>query len=109
MRRREFVGVLGGAAAATIWLRTSRAQPSSARIFRIGFLGLPSADSLPKRTEAFRAGLRDLGYQEGRDIVIEYRWADSHYDLLPALLAELIHLNLDMIVAHGTPWVTPAN
>jgi len=108
MRRRDFVGVVGGAAAATIWPRTSRAQPSSAKVFRIGFLGLPSADSLPKRTEAFRAGLRDLGYQAGRDIVIEYRWADSHYDRLPALLAELINLNVDVIVTHGTPGVTAA-
>jgi putative ABC transport system substrate-binding protein len=108
MRRREFVKVLGGAAAATIWPCTSRAQPSSAKVFRIGFLGLPSADSLPKRTEAFRAGLRDLGYQEGRDIGIEYRWADSHYDRLPALLAELINLNVDVIVTHGTPGVMAA-
>src|ERR1700681_4469232 len=59
IRRREFVGLLGGAAAATIWPLTSRAQASSAKVFRIGFLGSPSADSLPKRTEAFRAGLRD--------------------------------------------------
>jgi putative ABC transport system substrate-binding protein len=108
IRRREFVGLLGGAAAATIWPLTSRAQASSAKVFRIGFLGLPSADSLPKRTEAFRAGLRDLGYQEGRDIVIEYRWADSKYDRLPALLAELINLNVDLIVTHGTPGVTAA-
>jgi len=108
MRRREFVGLLGGAAAATIWPLTSRAQASSAKVFRIGFLGSPSADSLPKRTEAFRAGLRDLGYQEGRDIVIEYRWADSKYDRLPALLAELINPNVDLIVTHGTPGVTAA-
>jgi putative ABC transport system substrate-binding protein len=60
------------------------------------------------RTEAFRAGLRDLGYQEGRDIVIEYHWADSHYDRLPALLAELINLNVDVIVTHGTPGVAVA-
>jgi putative tryptophan/tyrosine transport system substrate-binding protein len=66
MRRREFVGFLGAAAVA-IWPRASRAQQSSAKVFRIGFLGLPSADSLPKRTEAFRAGLRDLGYEEGRN------------------------------------------
>ena len=108
MRRREFVGVLGGVAAATIWPRASRAQQSSGKVFRIGFLGLPAADSLPKRTEAFRAGLRDLGYQEGRDIVIEYRWADSHYDRLPALLAELINLRVDVIVTHGTPGVMAA-
>src|SRR5713226_6442638 len=112
MRRREFVGVLGGAAAATIWPHTSRAQPSSARVFRIGFLGSPSADSLPKRTEAFRAGLRDLGYQEGRDIVIEYRWADNKYDRLPVLLAELINLNAkpaDLPVEQATRFQTILN
>jgi putative ABC transport system substrate-binding protein len=107
MRRREFVGLLGGAAAASIRPRVSRAQ-SSGKIFRIGFLGLPSADSLPKRTEAFRMGLRGLGYQEGRDVVIEYRWADSNYSRLPALLAELIDLKVDVIVTHGTPGVTAA-
>ena len=66
------------------------AQQPSTKVFRIGFLGLSTADSLPKRPEAFRAGLRDLGYQEGRDFVIEYRWADGNYDRLPALLADLI-------------------
>ena len=108
MRRREFVGLLGGVAATTIWPRASRAQQSSGKVFRIGFLGLPAADGLPKRTEAFRAGLRDLGYQEGRDVVIEYRWADSNYDRLPALMAELINLRVDVIVTHGTPGVMAA-
>jgi putative ABC transport system substrate-binding protein len=108
MRRREFVGLLGGVAVTTIWPRASRAQQSSGKVFRIGFLGLPAADSLPKRTEAFRAGLRDLGYQEGRDVVIEYRWADSDYGRLPALLAELINLRVDVIVTHGTPGVMAA-
>jgi ABC-type uncharacterized transport system substrate-binding protein len=107
MRRREFVGLLGGAAATAIWPRVSRAQ-SSGKVFRIGFLGLPSADSLPKRTEAFRMGLRDLGYQEGRDVVIEYRWADSNYSRLPALFAELIDLKVDVIVTHGAPGVLAA-
>ena len=69
---------------------------------------MPAADGLPKRTEAFRAGLRDLGYQEGRDVVIEYRWADSNYDRLPALMAELINLRVDVIVTHGTPGVMAA-
>jgi hypothetical protein len=54
----------------------------SAKVFRVGFLGLPTANSLPKRPEGFRAGLRDLGYREGRDFVIEYRWADGKYDQL---------------------------
>jgi putative tryptophan/tyrosine transport system substrate-binding protein len=100
MTRREFIALLSGAAVA--WpLGTSAQQPG--KVFRIGFLGLTTAESLPKRPEAFRAGLRDLGYQEGRDIVIEYRWADEKYDRLPALLAELVRLNVDVIVTHGTP------
>jgi len=101
MRRREFITLIGGAAAA--WPFATRAQKLSAKVFRIGFLGTPTADSLPKRPEAFRAGLRDLGYQEGRDFVIEYRWADGNYDRLPALLADLIRLRVDVIVTHGTP------
>ena len=103
MQRREFITLLGGAAAA--WPFVARAQQPS---FRIGFLGLPTADSLPKRPEAFRAGLGDLGYQEGRDFVIEYRWADGNYDRLPALSDDLIRLKVDVIVTHGTPGVLAA-
>ena len=106
MERRRFIAIFAGMAA--LMPLSLRAQVATAKVFRIGFLGLPSADSLPKRTEAFRAGLRDLGYQEGKDIVIEYRWADSHYERLPALLAELINLNVDVIVTHGTPGITAA-
>ena len=106
MRRRTFITIIGGMAAGMPL--SVRAQMPTTKVFRIGFLGLPSADSLPKRTEAFRAGLRDLGYQEGKDLVIEYRWADSHYERLPALLAELINLNVDVIVTHGTPGVMAA-
>ena len=107
MKRREFIAAIGGVAAGTMWLRAGLAQ-SSAKIPRVGFLGLPSADSLPKRTEAFRTGLRDLGYREGSDLLVEYRWADSDYGRLPALLAELIGLKVDVIVTHGTPGVTAA-
>jgi putative ABC transport system substrate-binding protein len=70
---------------------------------RGGFLGLPAVDSLPQRTEAFRTGMRDLGYLEGHNVTIDYRWADSNYGRLPALLAELIDLKVDVIVTHGTP------
>ncbi len=104
MKRREFI--FGSMAAA--WPLAARAQQLSAKVFRIGFLGLPTADSLPKRTEAFRAGLRDLGYQEGRDFIIEYRWADGNYDRLPALLADLVRLKVDVIVTHGVPGVLAA-
>jgi putative ABC transport system substrate-binding protein len=100
MKRREFITLLGGAVA---WTLAARAQQPAAKVFRIGYPGLTTADSLPKRPEAFRAGLRDLGYQEGRDFVIAYRWADNNYDRLPTLLADLVHLNVDVIVTHGTP------
>jgi putative ABC transport system substrate-binding protein len=100
MIRREFITLLGGAAAA--WPLAARAQ-SAGKVFRIGFVGLPTADSLPKRPEAFRAALRELGYQEGRNIVIDFRWADGHYDRLPGLFAEMVRLNVDVIVTHGTP------
>ncbi len=101
MKRRKFIGLLGGTAASTIWQSAGLAQ-SSAKSPRVGFLGMPSADNLPKRTEAFRTGLRDLGYHEGSDLIVEYRWADSDYARLPALLAELINLKVDVIVTHGT-------
>jgi putative ABC transport system substrate-binding protein len=106
MKRRAFVGLLAGAVATVIRPRASRAQP--VKVPRVGFLGLPSADSLPKRTDAFRAGLRELGYHEGQDLIVEYRWANSSYDRLPALLAELIGLKVDVIVTHGTPGVMAA-
>jgi putative ABC transport system substrate-binding protein len=98
MRRREFITIVGGMAT---WPLAARAQQPSTKVFRIGFLGLPTANSLPKRPEAFRAGLSELGYREGRDFVIEYRWADGDYDRLPALLDDLIRIKVDVIVTHG--------
>ena len=99
LKRRDFITLLGSAAACPL---AARAQPAS-KISRIGYVGLLTANSLPKRLEAFRAGLRDLGYEEGRNIVIEFRWADGRYERLPALFTELIRLNVDVIVTHGTP------
>ena len=105
MRRRQFITIVGGVAT---WPLAARAQQPSTKVFRIGFLGLPTANSLPKRPEAFRAGLSELGYREGRDFVIEYRWADGDYDRLPALLDDLIRIKVDVIVTHGTPGVLAA-
>jgi ABC-type uncharacterized transport system substrate-binding protein len=99
MRRREFITFLGGAAS---WPLTARAQDSG-KLFRIGFLGSTSANGLRERTKAFRDGLRALGHEEERDIVIESRWADGHYERLPELVAELIASKVDVIVTHGTP------
>jgi ABC-type uncharacterized transport system substrate-binding protein len=100
MRRREFIALLSGTAAT--WPLTARAQ-NSGKLFRIGFLGSTSANGQRERMKAFRDGLRVLGHEEGRDIVIEARWADGHYERLPMLLADLIASKVDVIVTHGTP------
>src|SRR5262245_8971864 len=106
MKRRQFLGLVGGAAAG--WPLVVRAQTAPGRVFRVGFVGTSTATSLPERMEAFRAGLRDLGYQEGRNVVIESRWANGDYTRLPALLAELVQLEVDVILTHGTPGVMAA-
>jgi putative ABC transport system substrate-binding protein len=79
-----------------------RAEPRSS-IHRIGVLGAASASTYASFIDVFRQGLRDLGYVEGKNITIEYRWADGQYDRLPGLAAELVRLNVDVIVTHGTP------
>ena len=75
------------------------------KMWRIGFLGAASAASpgTIRRVEALREGLRERGYVEGKNIVIEYRWAEDKYERLPALAAELVRLKVDIIVTHGTP------
>jgi putative ABC transport system substrate-binding protein len=105
MKRREFIALLGGAAACPI--AAARAQQRG-KVARIGFLGANSESGWATRVEGFRSGLRDLGYMEGTNIVIEYRWADGKYDRLPALMAELVRSNVDVIVAHGTPGTVAA-
>src|ERR1700741_818269 len=98
MRRREFIRLLGGAA--VVWQPASSAQ---SKIARIGFMGNSTAALEANLVDAFREGLRELGYEEGRNIVIEYRWADGEYDRFPALVAELIAARVDAIVTAGTP------
>jgi hypothetical protein len=98
MRRREFIAGLGSAAA---WPVVARAQPAR-RASRIGFLGASTAAGYASRTEAFRQGLRDLGYVEGTNITIDHRWAEDKYERLPGLAAELVRSNVDLIVTSGT-------
>ena len=74
-------------------------QPT--KVPRIGYLGAASLSAIPKRVEAFRQGLRELGYVEGKNLVIEYRWAEGKLDRLPALAAELVRLKVDVIVTGG--------
>jgi putative ABC transport system substrate-binding protein len=71
------------------------------KVPRIGFLLAPSRSALPERVEAFRQGLRELGYVEGQNIVIEYRYAEGKFDRLPDLAADLARLKVDVIVAAG--------
>jgi len=98
MRRREFITFLGGLAAA--WPITGRAQ-QAAKVARIGYLSTNLASS-PYHHEAFRQGLRDLGYVEGRNVVIEYRDAERQVERHPALVAELVALKVDVIVVAGS-------
>jgi ABC-type uncharacterized transport system substrate-binding protein len=100
MQRREFITLLGGLAAASPFV--ARAQPRG-KIYRIGFLGVTSRAEYGRHVDALRKGLRQLGYEEGNNIVFEYRWAEGRYDRLPELAAELVNLNVDVLVAHSTP------
>jgi ABC-type uncharacterized transport system substrate-binding protein len=97
MKRREFITLLGGAAAA--WPLAARAQQAG-RIPRIGYLSPGSASGgFQERDEAFRQALRDLGYVESSTIAIQYRFAEGRFARLPELAAELVRLNVDVIVA----------
>jgi len=78
-----------------------------AKVARIGFLEASTPSAIAARVEAFRQGLRDLGYVEGKNVVIEYRYAEGNFDRLPALAAELVRLNVNVIVTGG-PTAIPA-
>jgi putative tryptophan/tyrosine transport system substrate-binding protein len=80
----------------------------AAKIPRIGYLSAASASEVAFRTEPFRQGLRGLGYVEGKNIVIEYRYAEGKFDLLPELAAELVRLKVDIIVTAGPSATRPA-
>src|SRR5262249_15269970 len=103
MNRREFITLLGGAAAA--WPLAARAQPT--KVARMGYLHLAPASARSRQVEALRAGLRNLGYVEGKSIVIEFRWAES-VEQLRDLAAELVRMNVDIIVAPSSTMVEPA-
>ncbi len=98
MRRREFIALLGFLASP----RAAQAQ-QAIKVSRIGFLGSISASKYASQVEALLAGLHDLGYVDGNNISIEFRWAEGNYDRLPELAAELERLKVDVLVTHGTP------
>jgi putative tryptophan/tyrosine transport system substrate-binding protein len=98
--RRDFIALLGGAAAA--WPVAARSQQPS-KVPRIGFLDPVSRSNSIVWAKALQLGLHDLGYVEGKNIIIEYRWSEGKYDRLPDLAAELLHLGIDVLVTYGTP------
>ena len=95
MRRREFIRLIGGAVAWPLAVRAQQPQPI------IGFLSNASPDTYSDRLRAFRQGLKEVGYVEGQNVQIEYRWAEGQYERLPALAADLTGRRVAVIVAAG--------
>ena len=100
MRRRDFIKFILGSAAA--WPLPLRAQ-QAVKVYRIGYLGVTSHAEYTREIEALLKGLRQLGYEEGKNIAIHYEFAEGDYNRLPVLAAKLVNLNVDVLIAHSTP------
>ena len=100
LRRREFIRLLTGAAA---WPLLAHAQQAPVPL--VGFFSVGSSDGFAPQVVGLRQGLSETGYVEGRNVAIEYRWADGQFDRLPALAADLVRGPLAAIFAHGPPAV----
>ena len=97
--RRKLLVALGAGALAAPFGAFARPQ---GKVWRIGIVHSESVGGAGDRVDAFRAGMRELGYEEGKNYVIEMRWAEGNYDRLPELFAELVRLKVDVIVTHGS-------
>src|SRR5215469_9669316 len=104
MNRRDLITLLGGTAAA--WPLAARAQQPAMPVIGILQIGAPDDDM--NNLTALREGLRDAGYVEGRNLAVEYRFAESHYERLPALAADLVRRSVSVIYASGGGQAPPA-
>ena len=104
MRRREFITIVGGAAAA--WPLTARAQRSAKPV--VGYLSSLGQAISVRFDAGFRRGLSEEGYFDGRNVSVEYRWITDRYDVLPAMAADLVQRQVDVIFAVGPPAVLAA-
>ncbi|MGC1939358.1 MAG: ABC transporter substrate-binding protein [Pseudolabrys sp.] len=101
MRRREFITTLGSAVVTTAWPLAARAQQPAMPV--IGFLHAASSVPTTPQLEGLRRGLAESGYVEAQNVAIEYRWADGHFDRLPALAAELVQRHVTLLISGGGP------
>jgi putative ABC transport system substrate-binding protein len=100
VKRREFIALLGGAAAT--WPLAARAQQPAGQVYRVGWLSIGSREQTLHLMRAFEEGLQSLGYRVGENVAIEYRFADGETERLPALAADLVRVGVDVIITGNT-------